>query len=167
MTVIVTSKVIATRVKNIVAKRLDRNNLASESKHNRSRSHDPDFDSRKMNGNRVRKKKKIRHHSRSRSPLTSSLSSSSSSSLSPSISSDNVQRKPFRRKQLIESSEYDDSDEINSDEDSIERTVYNINKKGKLKSIFNFLQNSSFYCPIKRLNISSKLYNDYKGFKKW
>ena len=58
MTVIVTSKVIATRVKNIVAKRLDRSSHAEDNKHSRSRSHDPEFDSRKMNGNRVRKKKK-------------------------------------------------------------------------------------------------------------
>ena len=128
MTVIVTSKVIATRVKNIVAKRLDRNKDASENEHNRSRSHDPDFDCRKMNGNRVRKKKKKRDFSKAKSPLTSSLSSSSSSL---SMSSDNLRRKPFRRKQLIESSEYDDSDDINSDDDSVEGMISNNSKHGK------------------------------------
>ena len=139
MTVIVTSKVIATRVKNIVAKRLDRNSHTSDSKHNRSRSHDPDFDSRKMNGNRVRKKKRTSHFSKSKSPMASSFSSSSSSSLSQSPSSDNLQRKPFRRKQLIESSEYDDSDDINSDDDSVEGMIYNISKYGKNPNHLCFL----------------------------
>ena len=147
MTVIVTSKVIATRVKNIVAKRLDRNSHTSDNKHNRSRSHDPDFDSRKMNGNRVRKKKRTSHFSSSKSPLASSLSSSSSSSLSQSPSSDNLQRKPFRRKQLIESSEYDDSDDINSDDDSVEGMIYNISKYGKNPKAFMFY-NVSYHLSI-------------------
>ena len=136
MTVIVTSKVIATRVKNIVARRLDRSN-DSASKHDRTKSN-PDIDSRKMNGRKVRKKRKRYHGSPVKSPLTlslSSLSSSASSSLSPpssaSISSHNVRTKPFRRKQPIESSEYDDSEDLNSDGDSFEGTSYSLAKRGK------------------------------------
>ena len=75
-----------------------------------------------------------------------------SSSLSPSISSDNVQRKPFRRKQLIESSEYDDSDDINSDEDSVEGMVYNISKYGKSPNILCFLVQGLYHekCRVNR-----------------
>lgn len=136
MTVIVTSKVIATRVKDIVARRLDRSN-DSASKHDQKKSN-PDLDSRKMNGRKVRKKRKRYHGSPVKSPLTlslSSLSSSTSSSLSPpssaSISPHSVRTKPFRRKQPIDSSEYDDSEDLNSDGDSFEGSSYSLSKRGK------------------------------------
>ena len=127
MTVIVTSKVIAKRVKNIVASRLEKND-ASSSKRSRHNS-DPNLEHRKMNGKRARKKRKRYHE---HPPETSSLSSlsstlsSSTSSLSPSSqasksSQNNLQGKPFRRKHppKIESSEYDDSDDAHSDEQSV------------------------------------------------
>ena len=132
MTVIVTSKVIATRVKNIVAKRMDRKDPNAASNHGQHKD-ETNLDSVKMNGKKIRRKKRTKTR---RSPARPSLSSSSSnSSLSPpsseSITSHNVRRKPFRRKQL-ESSDYEESDDPNSDVDSTESGSQGMPIYGKL-----------------------------------
>ena len=132
MTVIVTSKVIATRVKNIVAKRMDRKDPNAASNHTEHLG-ETKLDSAKMNGKKIRRKKRTKTR---RSPARPSLSSSSSnSSLSPpsseSITSHNVRRKPFRRKQL-ESSDYEESDDPNSDVDSTESGSQGMPIYGKL-----------------------------------
>ena len=136
MTVIVTSKVIATRVKNIVSRRWDSTD-GSPSKQRRNEKIQ-DTDSTTMNEKKMRKKRQKYSGSPVRSPLTSSLSSLSSSSesslsppSSPSKSSQNVLTKPFKRKQPIESSEYDDSDDGYSDVDSSEDASYKISTRGK------------------------------------
>ena len=132
MTVIVTSKVIATRVKNIVAKRMDKKDPNAASNHSQHKD-ETTLDSAKMNGKKIRRKKRTKTR---RSPARPSLSSSSSnSSLSPpsseSIRSHNVRRKPFRRKQL-ESSDYEESDDPNSDVDSTESGSQGMPIYGKL-----------------------------------
>ena len=137
MTVIVTSKVIAKRVKNIVARRWDSTD-SSTSKQRRNKKL-PDQDSTTtMKVKKKRKKRQKYSGSPITSPLTSSLSSLSSSSessvsppSSPSKSSHNVLKKPHKRKQPIESSDYDESDNGYSEIDSSEDTSYSISRCGK------------------------------------
>ena len=153
MTVIVTSKGIASRVKNIVSKRWDGTNGSNTPKHETRHKKQSDTGSaKKYKSTKNRKKKKqsssspvMSHLSSSLSSISSSTDSSSSQSSSPShsLGADHrsISRSSFKRKKFVDdSSEYDDSNNGYSELDSCEDLSYDYSGKNSFyysKSIGN------------------------------